>query len=270
MISCIPKINHLKSNNFFLIAGPCVVENEEMVLHTARTIKSITDHLKIPFIFKASFKKANRTKLDSFSGINDITALEILKKTGDELNIPVLTDIHESDQAKLAAKYADILQIPAFLCRQTELLIAAGKTGKPINIKKGQFVSANMMKHAVEKILSTGNKNIMLTERGTTFGYHDLVVDYRNLVTMQEYNVPVVLDCTHSLQEPNQTNGITGGNPKMIETIAKAGVAIGVDGLFIETHPEPANAMSDSATMLKLELLENLLSKLVKIRSAII
>ncbi|MBC8490769.1 MAG: 3-deoxy-8-phosphooctulonate synthase [Bacteroidetes bacterium] len=266
----IPKLKHTGSGNFFLIAGPCIVENENMPLEIAEKIISITDKLKIPFIFKASYKKANRSRLDSFTGIGDIKGLEVIREVGDKMNIPVLTDVHSTHEAELAAEYVDILQIPAFLCRQTELLVAAAKTGKPVNIKKGQFLSPDTMKFAINKVRESGNDKIFVTERGTTFGYQDLVVDYRGIPVIQKFGVPVILDCTHSLQQPNQTAGITGGKPEMIETIAKAGVAIGVDGIFIETHPDPASAFSDGANMLRIDLLENLLIKLAGIRQAIL
>jgi len=266
----IPKITNAGSGNFLLLAGPCVIENSEMAFPIAETIIEITEKLKIPFIFKASYRKANRSRLDSFSGIGDKKALMILKKISETLNVPVVTDIHSIEDANLAAEYVDVLQIPAFLCRQTDLLLAAGKTGKVINIKKGQFISGSGMRFAVDKVKSTGNENVMLTERGSMFGYGDLVVDYRNIPQMQRSSVPVIIDVTHSLQQPNQSSGVTGGRPDLIETIAKAGVAVGVDGIFLETHPDPGAAKSDGANMLKLEHLEGLLKKLVKIRNAIL
>lgn len=266
----IPRLNFTNSGNFFLIAGPCVIENETMPFEIAETINEICKSLEIPFIFKASYKKANRSRIDSFSGIGDHKGLELLAAVGNSLNIPVLTDIHTAEEATLAANYVDILQIPAFLCRQTDILVAAAKTGKTVNIKKGQFLSAGAMKFAVGKVQESGNSNILLTERGTTFGYQDLVVDYRSIPEMQGFRVPVVLDVTHSLQQPNQDKGVTGGRPELIETIAKAGIAVGVDGLFIETHPNPAMAKSDGANMLRLDLLEELLVKLLRIRNAIL
>lgn len=268
-------LQHLFANqsydakSFFLIAGPCVVESEELVMEVADKVSAICKNLGIPYIFKASYRKANRTSAGSFTGIGDETALALVKKAGEKYKLPTTSDIHAHDEAAVAAKYIDILQIPAFLCRQTDLLIAAGETGKIVNVKKGQFLSGPAMKFAVEKIKSGGNENIMLTERGTTFGYQDLVVDYRNIPWMQEFKVPVVMDVTHSLQQPNQTTGVTGGNPQLISTIAKAAVATGADGLFIETHPNPAIAKSDGATMLRLDLLEGLLQQLVKIRKAV-
>lgn len=268
MLPNISNLNHTDSNNFFLIAGPCVVENETITIETAKTIRSITDKLGIPFIFKASYRKANRTRMDSFKGIGDEKALQVLQKIKNDLNIPVLTDIHETNEAALAARYVDVLQIPAFLCRQTDLLVAAAKTGKCVNVKKGQFLSADAMRFAVNKIRESGNENIMLTERGNSFGYQDLVVDFRGIQEMQKNNVPVVLDVTHSLQQPNQTTGVTGGQPELIATIAKAGIAVGVDGIFIETHPDPSKALSDGANMLKLDLLEDLMTKLLRIHKA--
>ena len=269
----LPKIENLKntnSDNFFLLAGPCVIEDETMAFPIAERILEITEKLKIPFVFKASFKKANRSRLDSFTGIGDEKALKILGKISENYNIPVVTDIHTADDAKRAAQYVDVLQIPAFLCRQTDLLIAAAETGRCVNIKKGQFLSGESMQYAVNKVVETGNDNVMLTERGSMFGYGDLVVDYRNIVEMQKFEVPVILDVTHSLQQPNQTSGVTGGQPELIETIAKAGIAVGVDGIFLETHPNPGIAKSDGANMLKLNLLEDLLIKLTTIRKAVI
>lgn len=256
--------------SFFLIAGPCVVESEELVMQVADKVAGICRNLGIPYVFKASYRKANRTSANSFTGIGDEAALAIVKKAGDKYKLPVTSDIHAHEEAAIAAKYIDILQIPAFLCRQTDLLLAAGETGKIVNVKKGQFLSGPSMKFAVEKIKSTGNTSIMLTERGTTFGYQDLVVDYRNIPWMKEHKTPVIMDVTHSLQQPNQTTGVTGGNPQLIGTIAKAAIATGADGLFIETHPDPSKALSDGANMLKLDLLEELLNKLVSIRKAVI
>jgi len=266
----LPKLKHAASNNFFLLAGPCVIEDETMAYPIAEQILKITNRLEIPFIFKASYKKANRSRLDSFSGIGDEKALGILKDISEKLDIPVVTDIHSAEEARLAADYVDVLQIPAFLCRQTELLLAAGETGKVINIKKGQFVSGEAMRFAVEKVLSTGNEAIWLTERGNMFGYGDLVVDYRNIPTMQKIGFPVVLDITHSLQQPNQSNGVTGGRPQLIETMGRAGIAAGVDGIFLETHPQPSLAKSDGANMLPLKQLEKLLEHLVEIRKVIV
>lgn len=264
----IPGIKN-SDNNFFLIAGPCVVESKDISFSIAESIARISDKLKIPYIFKASYKKANRSKLDSFAGIGDTKALGILKEINEKLNIPVLTDIHSVDEAGLAAQYVDVLQIPAFLCRQTELLVAAAETGKAINIKKGQFMSPESMKFAADKVLLSGNNKVMLTERGTMFGYKDLIIDYRGIIEMKKLNLPVVLDITHSLQQPNQSTGISGGHPELVETIARAGIAIGVDGIFMETHPEPSKAKSDGLNMIKLTEVETLLTRLIKIRACI-
>ena len=267
MIDKIKNIRHLNSNNFFLIAGPCAVEGEEMAFKIAEKIFDITNRLEIPFIFKGSFKKANRSRIDSFTGIGDEKALEILKKVGKKFQIPTITDIHEIKDAELAANYVDVLQIPAFLVRQTDLLVAAAKTGKHVSLKKGQFMSPESMSHAVKKIKDSGNNNALITERGSMFGYQDLLVDFRGIPAMKEF-APVVLDVTHSLQQPNQSSGLTGGRPEMIETIAKAGIATGADGVFIETHFDPKNAKSDGANMLDISKLESLLEKLVVIRKA--
>ena len=269
MLAKINNLQHNNSGNFFLMAGPCSIESEEMAFEIAEKILHICNKLKIPFIFKGSYRKANRSRLDSFTGIGDIEALSILKKVGDKLNIPTVTDIHTAEEAAIAAKYVDVLQIPAFLCRQTDLLVAAAKTGKVVNIKKGQFLSPESMTHAVNKVKESGNNSILLTDRGTMFGYQDMVVDFRGIPTMKKFGVPVIMDITHSLQQPNQSSGVTGGNPEMIETIAKAAVATGVDGLFLETHPNPSQAKSDGANMLHLDKIENLLVKLVKIRKAL-
>jgi 2-dehydro-3-deoxyphosphooctonate aldolase (KDO 8-P synthase) len=262
------KLNSI-TNSFFIIGGPCIVESREVCFKIAETISKIAQKNNILYIFKASYRKANRTSVDSFTGIGDFQALEIIKETGKEFRIPTLTDIHSVAEAEQAAQYADILQIPAFLCRQTDLLEAAAKTGKTINIKKGQFLSAVSMKFVVEKMKYFGNENIILTERGNMFGYQDLVVDFRNIPVMQKYNVPVVLDITHSLQQPNQSTGFTGGRPELIETIAKAGIAAGVDGIFVETHPDPPSAKSDGANMLILNQLEDLINKLIRIKKAL-
>ncbi len=269
MINRIPQIKHTESGNFLLMAGPCVIESEEIALRIAEKIVNITDRLEIPLIFKGSYRKANRSRLDSFTGIGDEKALRILNKLSKEFGVPTVTDIHESHEAAIAAEFVDVLQIPAFLCRQTDLLVAAALTGKAVNVKKGQFLSAGSMKFAVEKIQELGNHNVILTDRGNTFGYQDIIVDYRGIPEMRSFGVPVVMDCTHSLQQPNQASGVTGGKPALIETIAKAAIAVGADGLFIETHPDPSNAMSDGANMLHLDLLEGLLIKLIRIRKVI-
>jgi 2-dehydro-3-deoxyphosphooctonate aldolase (KDO 8-P synthase) len=269
MINSLNKIKHTSSGNFFLIAGPCVVEDETMPFEIAEKVLKICDRLQIPYIFKASFKKANRSKLDSFQGIGDIKALNIIRQVGENFNIPVLTDIHTESDATMASEYVDVLQIPAFLCRQTELLVAAAKTGKFINIKKGQFVSPEAMKFAVDKVMQSGNPNVWLTERGTTFGYNDLVVDFRGIPMMKDIGVPVILDVTHSLQIPNRASGTSGGHPQYIETLAKAGIAAGADGIFLETHPDPAIAKSDGENMLHLSLLEGLLEKLTRLRQSL-
>jgi len=257
------------ANNFFLFAGPCVVESEDLVMEVAETVCGICKKLGIPYVFKASYRKANRTSATSFTGLGDNTGLSIIKKVGEKYALPTVSDIHAHDEAAIAAQYVDVLQIPAFLCRQTDLLEAAAATGKVINVKKGQFLSGPSMKFAVEKIRNAGNDQILLTERGNSFGYTDLVVDYRNIPWMKEHGTPVVMDCTHSLQQPNQTSGVTGGNPQLIGTIAKAAIATGADGLFIETHPNPSVAKSDGANMLRLDLLENLLYQLVELRHTV-
>jgi 2-dehydro-3-deoxyphosphooctonate aldolase (KDO 8-P synthase) len=269
-ILSIPQIRHANSGNFFLIAGPCVIESRELCFDIAGRIIEMTDRLKIPYIFKSSYKKANRSKLDSFSGIGDKAGLEVLRDIRKTLGIPVLTDIHSAEEAYFASQYVDVLQIPAFLCRQTDLLVAAAKTGKVINIKKGQFLAPESMRFASEKIVQSGNSQIIITDRGTMFGYQDLIVDFRGITEMGKFGFPIVLDITHSLQQPNQNSGISGGRPDMIETLARAAIAVGANGLFIETHPEPMLAKSDGANMLRLDLLENLLEKLVKIRKTVL
>lgn len=265
----IPRLKNTDSGNFFLIAGPCAIEGEQMAFDIAGQVHEICQRLRIPYIFKGSYRKANRSKRDSFTGIGDEKALGILRSIGQNFDIPTTTDIHSDPEAALAAAYVDVLQIPAFLCRQTSLLVAAAQTGKVVNIKKGQFVSPESMRFAAEKVQEENNPNVLLTERGTTFGYQDLVVDFRGLPVMQQF-APVVLDCTHSLQQPNQSSGVTGGRPALIETIAKAGIAVGADGLFIETHPKPSEAKSDGANMLPLSQLEGLLERLVRLRGAIL
>ncbi|HTO35480.1 MAG TPA: 3-deoxy-8-phosphooctulonate synthase [Flavobacterium sp.] len=264
----IPQIKHLNSGNFFVLGGPCAVEGEEMALKIAEELVKITDKLQIPYVFKGSFKKANRSRVDSFTGIGDEKALKILRKVSETFHIPTITDIHTNEDAAMAAQYVDVLQIPAFLVRQTDLVVAAANTGKTVNLKKGQFMSPESMKHAVQKVLDSNNQNVMITDRGTMFGYQDMIVDFRGIPTMKEY-ATTVLDVTHSLQQPNQTSGVTGGRPDMIETIAKAGIVTGVDGIFIETHFDPANAKSDGANMLDLKYFEGLMTKLVAIRKTI-
>lgn len=258
------------TKHFFLMAGPCIIEGETMALQIAEHIAEMTQRLQIPYIFKGSYRKANRSRIDSFTGIGDEKALKILRKVSETFHIPTVTDIHETTEATMAAEYVDVLQIPAFLCRQTDLLAAAAETRKIVNIKKGQFLSPDAMQFACQKVVDAGNPNVMITERGTTFGYTDLVVDYRGIPQMKRFGFPVIMDVTHSLQQPNQTTGVTGGLPELIETIAKAAIAVGADGLFIETHPEPHNAKSDGANMLRLDFLEDLLVKLLRIREAIL
>ncbi len=269
-VKSFPKIKHADKGNFFLIAGPCAIEDRDMALQIAESVLTLCDQLEIPFIFKGSYRKANRSRLDSFTGIGDEKALNILAEVGNTFDIPVTTDIHKDEEAEIAANYVDVLQIPAFLCRQTSLLVAASKTGKVVNIKKGQFMGPASMRFAVDKVQDSGNPNVFLTERGTTFGYQDLIIDYRGIPEMQAFNVPVILDCTHSLQQPNQSGGVTGGRPALIETVAKAGIAVGADGLFMETHPEPSQAKSDGANMLPLDKLSSILEKLVRIRQAVL
>ena len=262
-------LKNLRPDRFFLMAGPCVIEDETSPLFIAETLKNVCQKLDIPLIFKGSYRKANRSRLDSFTGIGDEKALKVMRRIGKEFELPVVTDIHAAEEASMAAEYVDILQIPAFLCRQTDLLVAAAKTGKTVNIKKGQFLSGEAMGFAVEKVRQSGNDKVMLTERGSMFGYQDLVVDYRNIAAMQKFEVPVILDVTHSLQQPNQSSGVTGGQPEMIGLIAKAGIAAGADGIFMEVHPEPKKAKSDGANMLRLDLAENLLQQLVRIKEAV-
>lgn len=262
-------LDYFKSDNFFLLAGPCVIEGEDMALRIAEHIKTITDKLGIPYVFKGSYRKANRSRVDSFTGIGDEKALKILRKVNETFGIPTVTDVHETHECKLAAEYVDVLQIPAFLCRQTELLIAAAETGKVVNIKKGQFLAPGAMQFAAQKVVDSGNNNVMLTDRGTTFGYSDLVVDFRGIPEMKEFGFPVILDATHCLQKPNQASGVTGGQPQLIETMCKAAIATGADGLFLETHFDCANALSDGANMLPLDQLEALLIKLTRIREAV-
>jgi 2-dehydro-3-deoxyphosphooctonate aldolase (KDO 8-P synthase) len=267
-LDLVPNIKHTKSNNFFLLAGPCAIEGEEMALRIAEHILKVTDKLEIPFVFKGSFKKANRSRIDSFSGIGDEKALKILRKVSETFNIPTVTDIHEVTDAAMAAEYVDVLQIPAFLVRQTDLVVAAANTGKVVNLKKGQFMSPASMKHAVQKVKDSDNDKVWITDRGTMFGYQDMIVDFRGIPEMQQF-APTILDITHSLQQPNQSSGVTGGKPELIETIARAGIAVGVDGLFLETHFDPSIAKSDGANMLDIKYLENLLTRLVAIRKTI-
>lgn len=262
-------LKDIKTDNFFLLAGPCVIEGEEMAMRIADTLVTITNKLNIPLIFKGSYRKANRSRVDSFTGIGDEKSLKILKKVAKEFGIPTVTDIHETHEAAMAAEYVDVLQIPAFLCRQTDLLIAAAKTGKTVNIKKGQFLAPGAMKFAAQKIVDSGNNNVMLTDRGTSFGYSDLIVDFRGIPEMKEFGFPVILDATHCLQKPNQSSGVTGGQPQLIETMCKAGIATGVDGLFMETHFDCANALSDGANMLPLDQMEGLLTKLTRLKAAL-
>jgi len=265
----IPSLKYKNSGNFLLIAGPCVVENRDVLFATARHLAYLSEKNSIPFVFKSSYRKANRSRVDSFTGIGDIPALELLAEIKKEFSVPVITDIHNPHEASLAAKYVDVLQIPAFLCRQTDLLTAAAKTGRWINIKKGQFLSGSAMRFAVDKVKNAGNDKIFLTERGNMFGYQDLVVDFRNIIEMKKIGVPVIMDITHSLQQPNQESGVSGGRPEMIETIGKAAIAVGADGIFIETHPEPGKALSDGANMLKLSEMENLLEKLIALKKTV-
>lgn len=269
ILRSIPLIKHADSDQFFLLAGPCAIESEKQAFKIAERILKITDQYKIPFVFKGSYRKANRSRLDSFTGIGDEKALKILQKVNQELQVPTVTDIHTADEAAIAAEYVDILQIPAFLCRQTDLLVAAAKTGKVVNIKKGQFLAPESMQFASTKVFESGNDKVMLTDRGNMFGYQDMIIDYRGIPEMQKTNYPVILDITHSLQQPNQSSGVTGGRPELIETVAKAGIAVGVDGLFIETHYNPAEAKSDGANMLHLDYLEDLLKKLSLLKSTV-
>ncbi len=267
-INNIPLIKNTQADNFFLLAGPCAIESEEMAMRICEKLVTVTDNLKIPFVFKGSFKKANRSRIDSFTGIGDLKALKILQKVSKEFGVPTVTDIHESSDAALAAEYVDILQIPAFLVRQTDLVVAAANTGKIVNLKKGQFMSPSSMKHAVQKVLDSANENVMVTDRGTMFGYQDMIIDYRGIPEMKQF-ATTVLDITHSLQQPNQSSGVTGGRPDLISTVAKAGIAVGVDGLFLETHFDPANAKSDGANMLHLDYFEDLMKNLVAIRQTV-
>ncbi len=267
-LSTVPQLKYTSGDNFFLLSGPCAIEGEDMAMRIAETIVGITDRLRIPYIFKGSFKKANRSRVDSFTGIGDEKALKILRKVSEAFEVPTITDIHQVSDAGLAAQYVDVLQIPAFLVRQTDLVVAAAETGKVVNLKKGQFMSPESMRHAVNKVTDSGNDQVWITDRGTMFGYQDMIVDFRGIPLMKQF-APVVLDVTHSLQQPNQTSGVTGGRPELIDTIARAGIAAGVDGIFLETHFDPANAKSDGANMLPLDQLERLLSRLTALRSTV-
>jgi 2-dehydro-3-deoxyphosphooctonate aldolase (KDO 8-P synthase) len=266
----LPSVRYGDENGFILIAGPCVVEGRDMAFEIAETICSLSEKYRLPFVFKASYRKANRSRIDSFTGIGDEKALLILKEIGEQFSIPVITDVHSEEEARMAAEYVDVLQIPAFLCRQTDLLVACAKTGLSVSIKKGQFLSPGAMKFAVDKVMESGNSKVFITERGTTFGYQDLVVDFRGIPEMQKFGVPVIFDATHSLQQPNQASGVTGGAPELIETMARAAIAAGVDGLFLETHPDPSLAKSDGANMLKLDRLDDLLNKLTRLREVVV
>lgn len=268
--SVIPSIRYGDGDGFLLIAGPCIVEGRDMVMHVAEHIGNMSEKYRLPCVFKASYRKANRSRLDSFTGIGDYEALSILKEVGEKFNLPVITDVHSPEEAAMAADYVSLLQVPAFLSRQTDLLVACARTGRPVSIKKGQFASPDSMRFAAEKVAEAGNKHILITERGTTFGYQDLVVDFRGIPVMQQFGYPVILDVTHSLQQPNQSGGVTGGRPDMIESLAKAGIAVGADGIFLETHPEPARAKSDGANMLPLDQLDRLLRKLSQLREVVI
>jgi len=266
----IPSIQYGDGDGFLLIAGPCVVEGRDMAMHIAEHIRKLSERYKLPFVFKASYKKANRSRIDSFTGIGDDLALKILKEVGDQFALPVITDVHSPEEARMAAEFVDMLQVPAFLCRQTDLLVACALTGCAVSVKKGQFLSPESMKFAVDKVVESGNSKVMLTERGTTFGYQDLVVDFRGIPEMQKFGFPVILDVTHSLQQPNQLSGVTGGRPELIENMAMAGIAVGADGIFLETHPDPSRAKSDGANMLTLEYLDDLLRKLSRLRDVVI